>query len=356
VPDDFHRGNGTSFASMCALLFLFIIAYASLEPFTGWSPPREGVLRSLLQTSTSWRGLWFDVPANLLAYIPLGFVFGIILPQKWFVLALCAALSVTMECAQTFLPMRHSSLFDTAVNTAGAGIGVVMAHSIGRSYAVSATIARLRRHLLPGRRGDFGLLLLLVFWFAHLSPGLSMFSSTVFLSADQSNNEPAIVLVQSVQTGLMFVGFALFADLLARTRLAGGLMIVVASLGAILSKSLVAIALLKPGVWGEWFSAPVLLGLVLGMTFLVALFWFPASTKRIVCNVLIIVAIALPLLIPDWLIAQAPARAFDWRYGHLLNFNTLSQTLLRLWPLLASIYLISTAGNHYQDRTLPKSS
>jgi hypothetical protein len=91
------------------------------------------------------------------------------------------------------------------------------------------------------------------------------------------------------------------------------------------------------------------MGVLIGAASLFAIFWMTAAEKRIVCNVVLIVAVVLPVLAPEWLFARAPVRAFDWSYGHLLNFNSLSQTLLRLWPLFASAYLISTAGNPYQD-------
>ena len=46
------------------------------------------------------------------------------------------------------------------------------------------------------------------------------------------------------------------------------------------------------------------------------------------------------VLMPDLLQAQPSLVHFNWSYGHLLNFNGLTRTVLLVWPLLAAIQLL----------------
>ena len=42
--------------------------------------------------------------------------------------------------------------------------------------------------------------------------------------------------------------------------------------------------------------------------------------------------------------AAAPLTLFNWRYGHLLNFNGLTRIILVAWPLAAAAWLFVLAG------------
>jgi hypothetical protein len=41
---------------------------------------------------------------------------------------------------------------------------------------------------------------------------------------------------------------------------------------------------------------------------------------------------------------RAPLTLFNWRYGHLLNFNGLTQSVLLAWPIAAAAWLFALAG------------
>jgi hypothetical protein len=49
-------------------------------------------------------------------------------------------------------------------------------------------------------------------------------------------------------------------------------------------------------------------------------------------------------LAPDLVSASAPIGLFNGPYGHLLNFNGLTHTVLLLWPAVASAFLFALAG------------
>ena len=40
----------------------------------------------------------------------------------------------------------------------------------------------------------------------------------------------------------------------------------------------------------------------------------------------------------------APLTLFNWRYGHLLNFNGLTHSVLLVWPIAAAAWLFALAG------------
>ncbi|MET1153069.1 VanZ family protein, partial [Arthrobacter sp.] len=80
---------------------------------------------------------WFDYnliesTANVVMFVPLGFLTALLLPSGWRWLTPAGALlfSVAIEwCQQSFLPGRHASVQDVWVNTLGAAIGTVLAYA-----------------------------------------------------------------------------------------------------------------------------------------------------------------------------------------------------------------------------------
>ena len=88
----------------------------------------------------SWLAYPADVAANVLLFLPLGFLFRVSAPRSVghvrTVVAACLV-SVTFETAQLFLPGRFASPVDVMSNTLGAGLGSVLhariaAHLDGR--------------------------------------------------------------------------------------------------------------------------------------------------------------------------------------------------------------------------------
>jgi len=78
-------------------------------------------------------GDWVDSVLNVLAYIPLGLL-AYRACRFWSAILLGALLSATIEVAQSFLPIRHPSVRDLVLNTAGIAIG----HAAGRWVTVQS--------------------------------------------------------------------------------------------------------------------------------------------------------------------------------------------------------------------------
>jgi glycopeptide antibiotics resistance protein len=80
---------------------------------------------------------WFDYnliesAANVVMFVPLGFLTALLLPSGWRWLTPAGALlfSAAIEwCQQSFLPGRFASLQDVWVNTLGAALGTVLAYA-----------------------------------------------------------------------------------------------------------------------------------------------------------------------------------------------------------------------------------
>jgi glycopeptide antibiotics resistance protein len=78
---------------------------------------------------------WFgynklEFSANILMFLPLGFLVAMILPAHfwWFALVICPALSVTIELTQgALLAARFATVSDVIANSIGALIGILFA-------------------------------------------------------------------------------------------------------------------------------------------------------------------------------------------------------------------------------------
>ena len=115
------------------LVAVAIVAYGSLYPFDfsrGW--PAEGIARRFLESIRHSPGRG-DILANLLLYLPIGFL-AARLPSHaagWRrvagAAAVGAAMSGTIELLQVFDVGRYASLFDIALNALSALLGGVAA-------------------------------------------------------------------------------------------------------------------------------------------------------------------------------------------------------------------------------------
>lgn len=115
-----------------SILIFAIIVYGSLYPFE--FRDAGGVVDAVHHLAQAWpeRSSFPDVLANLLLYAPFGFAVAAHSGRRWGLAvasicgtALAAALSVTMELLQHFLPARSVSLFDVVCNVLGALAGTI---------------------------------------------------------------------------------------------------------------------------------------------------------------------------------------------------------------------------------------
>lgn len=170
-----RRGPNFRWASYAFTLFTAFLLYASLRPFRGWAAPRHSVFAFLTRPEVVHLE-HPDVVLNVLGYVPFGFLLVLVLVCRWrepvaLVLAVSSAvaMSVAVEVAQNFLPMRYPSRIDIVTNFMGASIGATLAIVLlpVLTFAMRASPDRPHR-TVRGVPRELGALLIGVWWFALL--------------------------------------------------------------------------------------------------------------------------------------------------------------------------------------------
>jgi len=337
-------------------LYAAAIAYASLQPFGDWMTPLPDTPFWLLGPYPP-KTPRFDVIANFLTYVPLG-VFASLMSRRatalgcmLLALATGAALSFVMESLQLYMPPRYANVIDFVSNSLGALAGGV----VGAAYTRSPLRAALRearsRLVLPGTIGDVGMALLAMWLVAQLNPAIPPFALSFdpepllgLASVERRVHDLAATLIEAAQSAFQLLGIGLFVGLLVRERrFAAGAALLLVGL-ALLVKGSAALLLLKPSVFVSWLSPGVLLGVAAGALLLVPATMLPRPAQVAVCAVALLSSLLVPLLAPDVMFASPPLTLFNWRYGHLLNFNGLTRIVLVAWPVVAAAWLFALAG------------
>ena len=337
-----------------ATLYGLAIAYASLQPFANWAAPLPGTPYFLF---APWPPKWvrYDVVTNFLAYVPFGFFVALVprrmRPTRRLATAIGAAalLSAAMETLQAYLPMRDSSVGDFLSNAAGATVGGAVAVAFARSSAAKEAISSAReRWFLAGTVGDLGLALLAIWVAVQVNPGIPLFATMYDLAPRPGVPLPspdvAATLVEAAHSAFQLLGVGLFLALLLRERryVAGAALLLVGA--AALVKGVAAAALLKPAVWDNWLAPGVSLGVAAGTVLLSMAIWLPRPAQVTLAAIALLSSLLATLFAPDLVYARAPVALFNRSYGHLLNFNGLTHTVLLLWPAVASVFLLALAG------------
>ena len=140
----------------------------------------------------------------------------------------------------------------------------------------------------------------------------------------------------AVALNLLMLGVLLLTLLRGRRHVEGMLLV----LGVVaFSKFVAAAMLLKSWALLLWLNSEAVLGIFIGLFLLVLanrltrmhLLWFGATIT------LCYLVLAHGIL--DSGSPSASLRLYHWHYGHMLNYNGLSQTIALAFPLLLLIYL-----------------
>ena len=329
--------------------YALFIVYASLSPFLGWQEQGltfgEVLASPFAQTYTA-----FDALVNLLAYLPFGALLALTLRARldakrsvlWAVLG-GLLLSVAMEYLQMYLPRRTSSNADILTNGVGTLCGALLAVGMARQ----AWFARLTAWRIGLFRkeagGDLGLALLLLWMFAQINPSLPMLGN-VFIT------EPAYRMFVAmppepfnpwesvaVALNLMMAGLLLLTLLRERRHAVVGVVLMLCLVA--LAKFVAAAALLKSWALLLWLNGEAMLGIVAGLLLMAGIGWLSRpwlfrATALAALSYLVLVHWVLDSGTPS-----ASMRLYYWHYGHLRNYNGLSQTVSSLFPLLLGGYL-----------------
>jgi VanZ family protein len=352
-------------------LYVGLIVYASLYPFVGWRVPGVGPLDFLI---LGWPRWWttFDLVANLLGYLPLGFLLFVALVRGGrpagsaaaIAVAIGTLLSLSMEVLQNYLPHRVSSNVDLALNSLGTVLGV----AIGAALHWRGGIARwqkLRDRWFVARSAG-GLALLVLWPIGLLFPTAVPFGLGHVLGRIQ----PLVVeLLQGTPAAAWTEGWAVAAQAPATNgpALSAAAELAITVLG-LLAPCLVAFTIALPG----WRRSLLVFGAALlgaaTTTLSTALNFGPThafawTTEQALQGLGIATAAALLLsLVPRrvaagfglialtalvMLVAQAPADTYfaqslqSWEQGRFIRFHGAAQWVGWLWPYAAMSYLLA---------------
>jgi VanZ family protein len=325
-------------------VYVLFIAYVSLSPFTGWRAPEGAVFHFL----TVWPRYItrFDVLINILAYLPLGFLAALSLRRLRggaLILAATAAgaaVSLGMETLQVFVPGRIASIPDLLTNTAGSLAGATLAHSLGsRSHLMQKLMLWRNRWFLSGRIADWGLVLLGLWLFIQANPSLPLMG---VWSGQVPSIVPAhfdMVLTIAILLNTLALGILLSAILQPPRPLwiAALIFLIV----CVVIKWLAAQALLKPEALSQWLSAESLAGIGYAAILLTLTLRLQLRDRIWLMAAFLITGIVLTMSNTGYGLPATVLQLFDWRHGHLLNFNGLTRLLAELWALLALPYLLA---------------
>jgi len=373
-------GNARAGAMLAAAAMTALVLYASLYPFEGWRWPPGRSLADLLALPWPVYRLPFDLWANVLGYLPLGGLLFLALRQAgrggWVALvgatAIAAVLSYAAEVAQHFLPGRHPSLIDWALNTTGAVTGAVLAAGLHWQGWPQRAGARAAGWIDGGSAGAAALLALwplaLVFpapvalglgqvgprlrpwladaldgvpwaadWHAALMPAATPVPSlgvpAEALITALGLLAPCLVAYSVMPPGWRRAGVALGA---------GALAVGVLTLSTALS--------FGPQHATAWLAPSTLPGLAGGLA--AALLSSPLPRRLAVGLGLVVLTAAVV-----W-VAQAPADPYfasslqRWEQGRFIHFHGLAQWLGWLWPYAAGLWLLGRLGRREAAPTI----
>lgn len=334
--------------------YALFIAYASLSPFSGWQ--EQGLeFSAILAAPLKQTYTPFDATANLLAYLPFGLLLGLSLRShlgagRSILLATLggALLSASMEYAQMYLPARVSSNLDVLTNSIGALTGALLAACIAPRAWFSLYPALWRLRLLHSRDGtDFGLALVALWMFAQVNPSLPMLGN-VFIT--EVARQPFVIKQPepfnwlesvAVSLNLLMLGTLLLILLRRQRHVAGALLLVLCTVA--LAKFSAAALLLKSWALLLWLNSEAMLGIFAGMLLMIAVSWLSRLMQIYFAAAVAVAYVVLAHGVLDSGAPSAAMRLYHWSYGHLLNYNGLSQTIKLVFPFLLLIYLWRTA-------------
>lgn len=346
-----------------ALVYVGLVVYASLYPFTDWRS--QGILPWAF-LAAPWPKYWtgFDVATNVLGYVPLGFLLALSALRTGraryaVALATLAAsvLSLAMESLQSYLPARVPSNIDLGLNALGAWLGALIAWALERLGVLDRWSNFRARWFVADARG--GLVLLALWPWALLFPPAVPFGLGQVLErienalADLLINTPflAWLPVRDIELQPLLPGAELICVMLG--------LLIPCLLGFCIIRAVrrrsVFLALLFPLGMGAtalsaalsygpehawvWFSLPVKAGLIAGLVLALLLLWVPRRASA----ALVVLALGSYLS----LLNQAPASPYFaqtlsiWEQGRFIRFHGLAQWLGWVWPYAALLYVLT---------------
>ncbi|MBV1774430.1 VanZ family protein [Burkholderiaceae bacterium DAT-1] len=345
------------------LAWHLVILLVSWFPFSEWRYTGEGVLAFLAYPLPHYQSN-FDNIINVLAYVPLGYAWVMLLRPRWvaIVWAMLAGgiLSALVEFVQQFEPGRVASNLDILTNTSGALLGAVAGVVLSKLLVVRVVYLFRLSLFRSGALTDLGIVLLAVWLLTQMNPSTPLFGVVLQSTGIPQYWTPPFPAPTLILAALQAMGVAahllsvtLFLTiLLSRQHQRGWAVVWLVGL-AVLIKMAFAGMLLKPSRYLAWMDGNVLAGMLVAgvlLLFLVRLQRLWRATAALGCTLLIHVVEQLwPLEGPF----TGVFSLFSWRYGHVTDFQGLTMMLTGLWPPVAGLFLLVVMRESWYERSGP---
>ena len=341
-------------ARILLVVYAALTAYATLYPMQGWRLPGISAFAYL---SAPWPRYvtHFDVAANVLGYVPFGFLAVAALhprvrgvPAFAAATAAAVALSLCLEAAQSFLPARIASNLDALCNIGGAALGAALALWLAPRLLAEGPLRELRRRVfLQGTAIDAGLVLVGLWLFIQLDPTTLLFGAgdlNDYLEPRAEASYPPIffVVVEASTVAANLLAVALLFSLLASSALPLRWAIIGLVAGALAVRTAAFAILMRAEDVLAWLTPGAQIGLLAGAAFAMAAVGLPRAARVAISAVLLIAATVLVNLAPPNPYFAASLKV--WQQGHFLNLNGLTRLVSALWPLAALGYLTYLAA------------
>jgi hypothetical protein len=141
----------------------------------------------------------------------------------------------------------------------------------------------------------------------------------------------------TVALNLLMLGVLLLTLLRSRRHAVAGLLLVLFIIA--LTKFMAAAVLLKSWALLLWLNGEAMFGIFSGVLMMALIGWVARPFLMRLGAVVAVLYLVLAHGVLDSGSPSAAMRLYQWHYGHLLNYNGLSQTVMLVFPLLLLGYL-----------------
>jgi len=342
-------------ARVLLVVYVVLVAYASLYPLAGWRDPGGPALAFLTAPRPRYVTA-FDLGANFFGYLPFGLLCAVwlrprlaALPAALLAVGAAALLSLAMETMQVFLPARVASNLDIVANVAGAACGAVAGAWLAPWALGGGPLRRLRAEFVaPGAAADLGLALLGLWLFAQLDPATQLFGfgdlrELIAAGAPGARHEAGLfVVLEAATASANLIAVVLLASAVARP-LAPHALLGASLVGvALLVKMLAVTILMRAEHPLTWLTPGAQLGIIAGAGLALAALRLPRTARLVLAAVLLMAATVGVNLSPANPYFAATLQV--WAQGHFLNFNGLTRLVSAAWPFAALAYLVYLAA------------
>ncbi|WP_045220292.1 VanZ family protein [Desulfonatronum thioautotrophicum] len=156
------------------LIYIFLVFYGSLYPFTGWHIPQN----TLWEHFFLWNTNKSDMLLNVLVYMPLGFLIFAAIEKKvkchfaiLISILLGSSISFCVEVIQFFLQHRITTISDWILNSLGSFLGSLFGlFTVGRSK-IAEILHTYKKNLFHDHpSSNLGIFVLVLWTLSQLTP------------------------------------------------------------------------------------------------------------------------------------------------------------------------------------------